>query len=62
MSYKLLSAIVLVVLLSGCSGRFVGFMECARDGSPVWWEYPNSKGGFDGIAVSPENCPNVKKA
>ena len=57
MAQKLLSAVFLVLLLSGCaSGRFVGFTECALDHSPVWWEYPNSAGSYDGLAVSAQNC------
>jgi hypothetical protein len=56
MAQKLLSAALLVALLSGCSGRFVGFTECAVDHSPVWWEYPNKAGSFDGIAVNAANC------
>ncbi len=56
MAYKLFSAALLVLMLSGCSGRFVGFLECSQGGSPVWWEYPNSKGSFDGIGVSAQNC------
>jgi hypothetical protein len=57
MSKKLLPALLLALLLSGCSsGRFVGFMECGLDHSPVWWEYPNSQGSYDGIAVNAQNC------
>jgi hypothetical protein len=56
MPYKLISAALLVLALSGCSGRFVGFLECSQGGSPVWWEYPNSQGSFDGISVNAQNC------
>ena len=56
MACKLLSAALLVVMLSGCSGRFVGFLECSPGGSPVWWEYPNGAGSFDGINVNAKNC------
>ena len=56
MSYKLFSAALLVLKLSGCSGRFVGFLECSQGGSPVWWAYPNSHGSFDGINVNAQNC------
>lgn len=56
MIYKLFSAALLVLMLSGCSGRFVGFLECSQGGSPVWWEYPNKAGGFDGISVNAQNC------
>jgi hypothetical protein len=56
MAQKLVSAVLLLAVLSGCSGRFVGFTECALDKSPVWWEYPNSAGSFDGIAVNAQNC------
>jgi len=60
MAYELLSAVLLTLMLSGCSGRFVGFLECSQGGSPVWWEYPNSKGTFDGISVNAANCPKSK--
>lgn len=56
MTYKLFSAALLVLMLSGCSGRFVGFLECSQGGSPVWWAYPNSHGNFDGINVNAQNC------
>jgi hypothetical protein len=56
MTYKLFSAALLVLMLSGCSGRFVGFLECSPGGSPVWWEYPNKAGSFDGISVNAQNC------
>ncbi len=56
MKYKILSVALLALMLSGCAGRFVGFTECAKDGSPVWWEYPNSKGTFEGLDVSYANC------
>jgi hypothetical protein len=56
MTYKLFSAALLVLMLSGCSGRFVGFLECSQGGSPVWWEYPNNAGSFDGISVNSQNC------
>jgi hypothetical protein len=45
------------LLLAACStGRFAGFENCSADGSPVWWEYPNSKGSFDGLNNGPQNC------
>ena len=56
MTTKILSVAFLALLLSGCGGRFVGFTECAKDGSAVWWEYPNSAGSLDGIDVSAANC------
>lgn len=57
MAQKLISAAFLVLLLSGCSsGRFVGLMECATDHSPVWWEYPNAAGTYDGLSVNAQNC------
>jgi hypothetical protein len=60
MAHKLLTAALLVLMLSGCSGRFVGFLECSKGGSPVWWEFPNSKGSLDGTSVNAANCPKNK--
>ena len=57
MAQKLLSVVLLVAFLCGCSsGRFVGFTECATDHSPVWWEYPNAAGTYDGLSVNAANC------
>jgi hypothetical protein len=56
MAHKLFSVALLVLMLSGCNGRFVGFLECSQGGAPVWWEYPNSSGSFDGISVNAKNC------
>ena len=57
MAQKLLSAALLVLLLSACStGRYVGFQECALDHSPVWWEYPNAAGSYDTLQVNAQNC------
>ena len=57
MTYKILTAAALALLLSGCSsGRFVGFTQCAKDGSTVWWAYPNSQGNMNGLDVNAANC------
>jgi hypothetical protein len=56
MTSKLFAAALLLAMLSGCSGRFVGLLECSQGGSPVWWEYPNTAGSFDGINVNAQNC------
>jgi hypothetical protein len=57
MAQKIFAAALLALVLSGCtSGRFVGFQECALDHSPVWWEFPNSSGSYDGLAVNAANC------
>jgi hypothetical protein len=42
--------------ISACSGRFVGTTVCSKDGSPVWFEYPNSQGSYEGLDNSPANC------
>jgi hypothetical protein len=44
------------LLLSACGGRFAGFGSCSADGSPVWFEYPNSQGSYDGLNNGPQNC------
>ena len=49
-------AIILVaaLALSACStGRWAGFNNCSADGSTVWWEFPNSKGSYDGLNNGP---------
>jgi hypothetical protein len=56
MKSKIIAATFLALLLGGCTGRFVGFTECAKDGSPVWQEYPNAAGNYDGLDVSAANC------
>jgi len=62
---------VVVVLsalfVAGCAGgdsRQAGtFLNpwCAPDGSVVYTQYSNSKGSYDGVKASPENCPWYKK-
>jgi hypothetical protein len=57
MKYKILTAALLSLLLGGCSsGHFVGFTQCAKDGSAVWWAYPNSHGSMDGLDVNAATC------
>jgi hypothetical protein len=48
--------IAAALLLAACGGRFAGFGSCSADGSPVWFEYPNSKGSYDGLNNGPQNC------
>jgi hypothetical protein len=61
-------AALAAVLVAGCAGgedaRKAGtFLNpwCAPDGSVVYTQYSNSKGAFDGVKASPENCPWYKK-
>jgi hypothetical protein len=57
MVQKILLLVVLTATLAGCgSARFAGFNSCSQDGSPVWWEYPNSKGSFEGLNNGPQYC------
>ncbi len=44
------------LLLAGCGGRFAGFNNCSADGSPVWFEYPNSQGSYEGLNNGPQHC------
>jgi hypothetical protein len=58
-----MTRIVLIMLavgmLSGCGAgaRFVGFGNCSADGSVVWFEYPNSKGEYEGLNNAPCKKP-----
>ncbi len=61
-------AALAAVVLAGCASsgetRQAGtFLNpwCAPDGSVVYTQYSNSKGEFDGLKASPENCPGYKK-
>ena len=60
-------AALAAVLVAGCAGgedaRSAGtFLDpwCAPDGSVVYTQYANSKGEFDGVKASRENCPWYK--
>lgn len=53
MRHLLFGALVLV--LAGCGdGRFV--TGCMPDGSPVFYQYKNTSGNYEGAKTSPENC------
>jgi hypothetical protein len=45
--------VITLALLSGCSGRYAGFDNCAPDGSPVVMEYPNGAGSYDTLNNGP---------
>jgi hypothetical protein len=47
---------LLALTLASCAGRFTGLGTCSKDGSVVWFEQPNSKGTYDGLDNSPQNC------
>ncbi len=59
---KILSVTVLagaLLALSACGSgesRFIGFDKCSKDGSPVWYEYPNAQGSYDGLDNRAEYC------
>jgi hypothetical protein len=44
-----------LLALSACSSnyRFMGFNNCSADRSPVWFEFPNAQGNYDGLNNSP---------
>jgi len=58
---------VALALASGCAdGRWdpdwrVLNPSCAPDGSVVFYEYPDSRGQYDTLKNSPQNCPWSKK-
>ena len=57
MARSLATVFIAALLLSACStGRWAGLNNCSADGSPVWWEYPNSKGSYDGLNNGPQYC------
>ena len=46
--------IVAMLALAACGGgRFAGLNNCSADVSPVWFEYPNSKGEYEGLNNGP---------
>lgn len=54
-----LLAVGLALALSACAGpggRFIGTDKCSKDGSVVWYEYPNAKGEYDGADNRREYC------
>jgi hypothetical protein len=43
-----------LLALAACgNSRFVGFNNCSADGSPVWFEYPNEQGSYEGLNNGP---------
>ena len=50
---RIVITLIALAVLSGCSGRFAGFNNCSADGSYVMFEYPNSKGSYDGLNNGP---------
>ncbi len=57
MARSLAVILITTLFLGACStGRWGGPMNCSADGSPVWWEYPNSKGSYEGLNNGPQNC------
>ena len=52
----LAGALLALTACGGSNGRFIGFDKCSRDGSPVWYEYPNAQGSFDGLDNKAEYC------
>ena len=55
-------AAMVSALLAGCHGRWdqegsVANPSCASDGSVVFYEYPNTRGSYDGLTNTPANCP-----
>jgi hypothetical protein len=49
---RIVIMLVALAALSGC-GRFAGFNNCSADGSLVMFEYPNSKGSYEGLNNGP---------
>jgi hypothetical protein len=57
MARSLALIVGVTLLLGACTGgRWGGPMNCSADGSPVWYEYPNSKGSYEGLNNGPQNC------
>jgi len=60
-------AALAAVLVAGCASgesREAGtFLDplCAPDGSVVYTQYANTKGSFDGVKASHDNCPWYQK-
>ncbi len=49
----------LALAVSACAGpggRYIGTDKCSKDGSAVWFEYPNAQGSFDGVDNKREYC------
>jgi hypothetical protein len=44
-----------LALLAGCSGGRTVY-GCMPDGSPVFYQYKNTAGTYEGAKASPENC------
>ncbi|HYM29932.1 MAG TPA: hypothetical protein VEU47_01445 [Candidatus Cybelea sp.] len=59
MTKHILALLLFGAALSGCASdkaKFVGFNSCAKDGSVVYYIYPNSQGVYDDTMVSPNYC------
>lgn len=51
----LLAGAAVALALAACAdGRPAA--GCMPDGSPVYYQYPNTSGTYDGTKASPENC------
>ena len=54
--------LMLGLIVAGCAGgggRMTSFIDppCMPDGSPVWVQYPNSEGSFEGAMADLGKCP-----
>ena len=49
-------ALVLAVVGGCADGRMLYGQQCMPDGSPVFWQYKNTQGNYDGAKASRENC------
>lgn len=55
---RLVLVLAVLLTLSACgNGRWMGFNNCSADGSPVWFEYPDSSGSYEGLNNGP--CKSV---
>lgn len=50
------AALLVSACASDANSRFVGFAKCSKDGSPVWREYPNAQGSYEGLDNREEYC------
>ena len=50
---KVLILSALLALAACGNSRYVGTNACSADGSPVWFEYPNEQGSFEGLNNGP---------
>lgn len=51
----LLAGAAVALALSACAdGRFAS--GCMPDGSPVFYQYPNTSGNFEGTRANADNC------